>query len=306
MVLTALVCSVAAVLFGLLGLRSLSSVATERRRIAAAAAGYDRVEDQPLLDRLNRAFRRTRLGVAVERELVLAGIRQRALSVVLVASGVSLLAAYLLWTALAPVFGILGVSIGGFALRAYIRRAKARRLEAFIVQMPEVARVLANATNAGLSISTAIGIAGEELAAPAGAELRHVADALRFGTDLETALDDMGGRLPSREVGVLLSTLVVCSRSGGSLVTSLRDIADTLEARKETRREIRTTLAQALATGYLVIVLGVGMLFMLNTIQPGSVEAMTGHIVGQISLVIAGSLFVLGYYLIRKMTRFDI
>lgn len=306
MVVTALLCSVAAVLFGLLGLRSLSSVATERRRIAAAVAGYDQAEDQPLLDRLNRSFRRTRLGVAVERELVLAGIRQRALSVVLVASGVSLLAAYLLWTALAPVFGILGVSIGGFALRAYIRRAKARRLEAFIVQMPEVARVLANATNAGLSISTAIGIAGEELAAPAGTELRHVADALRFGTDLETALDDMGSRLPSREVGVLLSTLVVCSRSGGSLVTSLRDIADTLEARKETRREIRTTLAQALATGYLVILLGVGMLFMLNTIQPGSVEAMTGQIVGQISLVIAGSLFVLGYYLIRKMTRFDI
>ncbi|HEY0949918.1 type II secretion system F family protein [Nocardioides sp.] len=304
--MTALLCSVAAVLFGLLGLRSLSSVATERRRIAAAVAGYDQAEDQPLLDRLNRSFRRTRLGVAVERELVLAGIRQRALSVVLVASGVSLLAAYLLWTALAPVFGILGVSIGGFALRAYIRRAKARRLEAFIVQMPEVARVLANATNAGLSISTAIGIAGEELAAPAGTELRHVADALRFGTDLETALDDMGSRLPSREVGVLLSTLVVCSRSGGSLVTSLRDIADTLEARKETRREIRTTLAQALATGYLVILLGVGMLFMLNTIQPGSVEAMTGQIVGQISLVIAGSLFVLGYYLIRKMTRFDI
>ena len=306
MVLIALGCSVAAVLSALLGLRSLSLVATDRRRLAAAIAGYERVEDQPLFDRLNRQFRRTRLGQLVERELVLAGLNQRPLLVVLVAGAVGMATAYVLWTALAPVFGVLGASAGAFALRAYIRRAKARRLEAFIVQMPELARVLANATNAGLSITTALGIAGEELAAPAGTELRNVANALRFGTDLETALDDMGRRLPSREVGVLLSTLVVCARSGGSLVTSLRDIADTLEDRKETRREIKTTLAQALATGYLVIALGFGMLFLLNAIQPGSVEAMTTQAVGQLALLVSGSLLALGFYLIRRMTRFDV
>lgn len=306
MVLTVLLCSVGAALCALLGVTHLVSVAADRRRISAAAAGYDRMEDQPLFERANRRFRRTRLGQVVERELVLAGIEQRPLAVVLVSAAVGVSTAYVLWTALAPVFGILGLSAGVVALRAFIRRAKVRRLEAFIVQMPELARVLANATNAGLSITTALGIAGEELMAPAGPELRSVANSIRFGTDLVTALDAMGERLPSREVAVLLSTLVVCARSGGSLVTSLRDIADTLEARKETRREIRTTLAQALATGYLVIVLGVGMLFLLNGIQPGSVEKMTGHIVGQIALVVSGSLFALGFYLIRRMTRFDI
>lgn len=289
-----------------LGAAQLIAVAGDRRRLYAAVADVDGIDDQPFVDRANNRFRRTRLGQFVERELTLAGMDQRPLLVVAAAVGIGLVSAYVLWTSLAPVFGVLGVSIGGFAARAYVRRARARRLEAFIVQMPELARVLANATNAGLSIATALAIAADELAAPAGVELRVVANSMRFGTDLETALDTMGERLPSREVGVLLSTLVVCSRSGGSLVTSLRDIADTLEARKETRREIRTTLAQAVATGYLVIGLGLSMLFVLNTIQPGSVEAMTGHIVGQIALVISGSLFFLGFVLIRRMTRFDL
>jgi tight adherence protein B len=305
-VLIVLLCAVGASVCALLGIVHLTSVATERRRIAAAVTGDERPEDQPLLERANRRFRRTRLGQLVERELVLAGIDQRPLVVVLIAIAVGFSTAYILWTALAPVFGILGLSAGAFALRAFIRRAKARRLEAFIVQMPELARVLANATSAGLSITSALAIAGEELSAPAGPELRNVASSIRFGTDLVTALDGMGKRLPSREVAVLLSTLVVCARSGGSLVTSLRDIATTLESRKETRREIRTTLAQALATGYLVIALGVGMLFLLNGLQPGSVEKMTGHIVGQIALIVSGSLFALGFYLIRRMTRFDI
>ncbi|WP_166391516.1 type II secretion system F family protein [Nocardioides ochotonae] len=306
MVLIVLLCAVGASVCALLGIVHLTSVTTERRRIAAAVTGDERLEDQPLLERANRRFRRTRLGQLVERELVLAGIDQRPLVVVLIAVAVGISTAYILWTALAPVFGILGLSAGAFALRTFIRRAKARRLEAFIVQMPELARVLANATSAGLSITSALAIAGEELSAPAGPELRNVASSIRFGTDLVTALDGMGKRLPSREVAVLLSTLVVCARSGGSLVTSLRDIATTLESRKETRREIRTTLAQALATGYLVIALGVGMLFLLNGLQPGSVEKMTGHIVGQIALIVSGSLFALGFYLIRRMTRFDI
>ncbi|MEO9322607.1 type II secretion system F family protein [Nocardioides sp. C4-1] len=306
MVLTMVLGTLGVLALAALGAAQLIAVAGDRRRLYAAVADVDGIDDQPLLDRANQRFRRTRLGQFVERELTLAGMDQRPLLVVLAAVGIGLVSAYVLWTSLAPVFGVLGVSIGGIAARAYVRRARTRRLEAFIVQMPELARVLANATNAGLSIATALAIAADELAAPAGVELRVVANSMRFGTDLETALDTMGERLPSREVGVLLSTLVVCSRSGGSLVTSLRDIADTLESRKETRREIRTTLAQAVATGYLVIGLGLSMLFVLNTIQPGSVEAMTGHIVGQIALVISGSLFFLGFVLIRRMTRFDL
>lgn len=305
MVLTATLSAMGMAVFALLGLRQFSALAAERRQIALAA-GEDDPTAPELIDRLNRWFRRTRVGRWVERELVLAGVEQRPIVVFGIAAGVGVVTTYILWTSLAPALGVLGFLVGGLGLRAFIRRAKQRRLEAFIVQMPELARVLANATNAGLSIPTAIAIAADEVASPAGPELKAVADQLRFGTDLESALDDMGKRLPSREVAVLLSTLVVCARSGGSLVTSLRDIADTLEARKETRREIRTTLAQSLATGYMIIVIGIGMLFLLNLIQPGSVEAMTGNIIGQIALVISGSLFFLGFYLIRRMTRFDI
>lgn len=307
MELIGLFSAVGAVLLALVGLRQLAGLAAERRQIGFTGGNdYDSGSGQSLLDRSNRSFRRTRLGRFVERELQLAGIEQRPLVVALVVAAVGLATGYILWTALAPVFGLLGIAAGAYGFRAFVRRAKQRRLEAFIVQMPELARVLANATNAGLSIPTAIAIAGEELAAPAGPELRSVANAVRFGTDVETALDDMGRRLPSREVSVLLSTLVVSSRSGGSLVTSLRGIADTLENRKETRREIRTTLAQSVATGYMVIGLGFGMLFLLNAIQPGSVQAMTSHPVGQIALVVSGALFALGYTLIRRMTRFDV
>jgi tight adherence protein B len=85
----------------------------------------------------------------------------------------------------------------------------------------------------------------------------------------------------------------------------LRDIADTLDARKETRREIRTTLSQSLATGHLIIVLGFGMLFLLNVLHPGTVALMTRNTVGQVALVLSSGLFAAGFLAIRRMTRIE-
>ncbi|MFC6852485.1 type II secretion system F family protein [Aquipuribacter hungaricus] len=218
----------------------------------------------------------------------------------------ALVLATTVWVALAPALGVLSLLAGFLLVRAYLARARERRREAFIAQMPELARVLANATNAGLSIPTAIALAADELDAPAREELRRVSTSLTFGNDLETALDGIRERLPSREVGVLLSTLLVSARSGGSLVTALRDIAGTLEVRKETRREIRTTLAQSVATGYIVIALGVGLLLLINVLFPGSVEQMTQRLVGQVALLGAAVLYAAGFLLIRRMTRMDV
>ena len=290
----------------LAGATSLLSVATHRRAIVAAVVGDDVYRGLPRIERYDRVFRRTRVGKWLEGELALAGVSRRPIVVFGTGVTIAVLAAVLLWNLLAPAFGVIGVTVGVFAVRVYLARERSRRLEAFVAQMPELARVLANATSAGLSINTAVGVAAAELAEPARTELQRVSERVAFGAPLEAALGELHERLGSREVAVLTSTLVVSARSGGSLVTALRDIADTLETRKETRREIQTTLAQALMTGYLVISLGFLILVVLNVIYPGTVEKMTREPIGQIALSIAGTLFTVGFFTIRRMTRIDL
>jgi tight adherence protein B len=288
------------------GARDLTTLSDTRRQIVATIIGDEAFGRTPALTRWDRVFRATRPGRRLERELVLAGVNQKPLTVLLVGVGVSLAALVVLWKLLAPLFGVLGLLAGVWAVRTYLARERGRRLEAFIAQMPELARVLANATNAGLSINTAIAVAAEELEEPAGSEMQRVAQRLTFGSGLDVALDELTSRLPSREIAILASTLLVSARSGGSLVAALRTIADTLEDRKETRREIRTTLAQALATGYLVIAMGFGMLLLVNGISPGAVDKMTRSPVGELALIVSGTLFIGGFLIVRRMTRFDL
>ena len=98
----------------------------------------------------------------------------------------------------------------------------------------------------------------------------------------------------------------MAARSGGGLVSALRDIAGTLETRKETRREIRTTYAQALATAYAVLLMGVGVLFLLDSVREGTVDTMLREPLGQIALVIAGAIYAGGIFVIRRMTRVEV
>lgn len=306
MYLVILVGTLVAVTLFAFGVGQLASLAATRRQVVAAVLGDEVYRGQPRVERWDRVFRATRVGRRLEAELALAGVTRRPVEVFGGGLAVAVIAATVLWSLLAPLFGVLGVTAGLVAVRAYLSRERSRRLEAFVAQMPEIARVLANATSAGLSINTAIGVAAGELNDPARAELQRVSERVAFGAPLESALEELHERLASREVAVLTATLIVSSRSGGSLVTALRDIADTLEMRKETRREIRTTLAQALATGYLVIGIGFLILFALNVVYPGTVEKMTHQIMGQAALTIAGALFATGFLLIRRMTRIDL
>jgi tight adherence protein B len=288
-----------------LGAYQLVVNATDQRQMVAGGLSGT-ISREPLGSRWSRVserFNRTRVGRSLERDLQLGGISYPPLLVLAAVLALTAILPYLLAVLLAPIFGVLGLAAGYLLMRAWLRQARERRRERFVQQIPELARVLSNATNAGLSIATAWSLAELEMAEPAKTEIQRLNSSVRFGSSMEEAMLQLNHRLPAREVRVLMSTLVVSARSGGSLVKALRDISMTLDDRKEVRREVQTTLAQARATSVLVTLMGFGILLALNAIQPGTVDKMTKNLVGQIALVVSFSLFGSGLLLVRRMTR---
>ncbi|WP_242614458.1 type II secretion system F family protein [Actinomadura roseirufa] len=279
----------------------------ERRR---GIANRSRLEgeappDGPLAV-FDRRLRRTELGRVLARRITAAGLAMRVSTFLLLMVLGGCAAILLIGQLLGPLFGVAAAVAVGAVFFGYLRRREDRRKEEFIAQLPELARVLSNAAQAGLSLRTAIGLAADELDDPARTELRRAADGLRLGQSLDAALGDLAERLPSRELGVLVSTLLVSARSGGSLVTALRSIAETLDDRKEIRREVRTILGQAVVSNWAVGILGIAGIAMINQIQPGGLREMSAHPVGQIMLAVGAALFVASLVIIRRITRIDV
>ncbi|MFJ2606657.1 type II secretion system F family protein [Streptomyces sp. NPDC087425] len=255
---------------------------------------------------LDRRLRRTRLGKRLELRLAATGLDvtpgEFFVGMVAAVAGLWLIGQ----ATLAPFFGPIAGLLGIWAAVQFLNWQRQQRIERFIGQLPELARIMANATQAGLALRTAIGMAAEELEAPAGEELAKVANQLAVGISMDDALGELADRLPSRELVVLVTTLVLSHRAGGQVVSALRNLTETLEERKETRREVRTQLSQVNMTSYAVPALGVGSLFLMNGVKDGALERMTESPLGQTAVVVAFGLYTIGFVLIRRLSRIDV
>lgn len=207
---------------------------------------------------------------------------------------------------LAPFFGPIAALLAAGAANAFLNWQRQKRIEKFISQLPDLSRILANATQAGLALRTALGLAAEELDAPAGEELTIVANQLAVGRSIDDALGELAHRLPSRELSVLVTTLILANRAGGTVVASLRNLTATLEERKETRREVRTMLSEVNATAYTIPLMGLGALLLMNSMSGGTLARVTGHPVGQVAMVVSLGLYAVGFVLIRRLGKIEV
>ncbi|WP_022873203.1 type II secretion system F family protein [Nesterenkonia alba] len=200
-------------------------------------------------------------------------------------------------------YAVLAGIATGWGLLVLLNRLRERQRQRFVAQLPELARVLANSTNAGMSIKGALEVAEHELRDPAAREIAAVNRELTVGTPLDVALERLEERLPGRDLSVLVSTLVISQRSGGSLISALRGMSVALEARKETAREVKTLMTQSQFTGWMMIAFGVGTVLLFNVFSPGLLHQMTTTIVGQAAILIAAVAYVVGLALISRISK---
>ncbi len=254
---------------------------------------------------LDAGLRRTPFGRNLESRLRAAGMDVGASEALLVALGLAAITFGVTSLAVSPLVALICAFLVLLACRGYVQQRRRQRTEAFVAQLPELARILSNASSAGLALPSAIAMTASEMEEPASEVMQRVVEELQLGQAIDAALENLADRMPSREVGVLVSSLVIQQRAGGDVVAALRDMADTLEARKDLRREVRTVMAGAIFTSYLVAGLGLGSLLLLNAISPGVLEEMTESWIGRAALAVGLGLYALGFLLVRRTTRIE-
>jgi tight adherence protein B len=255
---------------------------------------------------VDRRLRRTRLGRTIQLRLSATGLDVTAGEYFTYVAAVVVALWLIAAAALAPFFGPIAGLVGVWSAAIFLNWQRQKRIEAFINQLPDVARLLANAAAAGLALRTALAMAAEELEAPAGEELARVADQLTLGRTVDDALGELAERLPSRELVVLVTTLVLSNKAGGTVVNSLRNLTQTLEDRKETRREVRTMLSEVNATAFTVPLLGLGSLLLINSSNEGALAKVTGSPLGQTLVLISMGLYTVGFFAIRRLGKIEV
>lgn len=290
---------------GYLGAASWAEGSRQQEAAIARGRPAQRSSDNPERgrDTRERWLRRRWVGRSLGRRLDRAGLTVRVADalggVLVVAVAAGALAGWLLGR-LAAVLAVLAV-VQVFLV--VLRWLADRRLERFVAQLPQLSRLLANGASAGLSLRRSIATASIELSEPARTELVSVSDALAVGTPLENALAALDERLPSRELAVLVKTLVIQVRSGGGVVTALQRMATTLDERKKLQGEMRSVLSAVVYTAYLVIALALGGVLLVTGGDRDVLGLFFTDPVGQAALVFALALGGAGLLVVRRSVR---
>lgn len=299
------VCTLVTLMTGCFAVITLSSNTSRTSVIEYGLGATSDSKRQPLRElafKYNNMF----FNLPLRRRLSRAGLRWSALSTELVLGSTMLLVYLACRQLIGNIAGmIMALSTPLFFFR-WLQRKILQRTERFVDQLPEVSRTLSNGTSAGLSIERALALASQESSDPARTELQQVVAQLSLGRSLEYAMNSMSDRMPSRELNILVRTIVIQSRSGGALVSALQDIARALEDRKQLRREVRTAILSASVSGYIVPFIGIAAVLLINAMKPGVLDEMARTTLGQIILLSSLLCIFSGIILMRIFSRVEV
>ena len=198
---------------------------------------------------------------------------------------------------------ILALLLIGFFSLIYSRARLQRQL--FQDQFPAVLERLADSLQAGFSLPQAIEFVVPNLSEPSAGEMARISDQIRLGYTVDQALLDLYKRRPSEDVRVLVEGLTLQRQVGGNMSSMMREMADLVRSRVELENEVRTMTAQGRLSA-VVIALLVPVSLGLLSLFPGYTEVLFNTTIGNLVLVVAGILELLGAVLVARLVRIEV
>ena len=160
---------------------------------------------------------------------------------------------------------VLAAGLGSIPM-SYINFKRSRRLAKFEEQLPDAIDLFNRSMRAGHNIHAGLETISEETFDPVRMEFRKVLEELALGSQIETALHNMGTRIPVIDLKFFVTGLILQRQTGANMVTVLENLAMLVRERLNLAAKLTAATAQQrLSAGLLCslpLVVGIGFWFL--------------------------------------------
>jgi tight adherence protein B len=192
------------------------------------------------------------------------------------------------------------LSLGPYLFLSFKR---SRRISAFNAVLAESIDMLARALRAGHSVVGAIGMLAESAEEPAASEFGEVFKQQNLGLPLRDALMQLLDRVPSVDLRVLVTAILVQKDTGGNLAEILDRTVFVIRERLRIQGEIQTQTAQGRLTGWILSSLPLVMAVLLNVVNPGYSSVLLKEPMGRKLIYICCGMLAMGALIIRRIVN---
>jgi tight adherence protein B len=180
---------------------------------------------------------------------------------------------------------------------------RSRKVLAFNADLPEAIDMMARALRAGHAMSGAIEMVGNSAPPAVAPEFAEVFRQQNFGLPLREALLQLLERVPSPDLRVMVTAIVVQRETGGNLVEVMDRTVHLIRERQRIQGDIRIQTAQGRLTGWILSLMPVGLLVIINIINPGFSSILFTDPLGRMLIYVGLGLIVVGAFIIRQIVN---
>ncbi len=264
-------------------------------------------------------------GQSLTRSLARADIKMKVGEFIILTIALTVLGAFVGWflsggastggegSALSALMSIPGIIVGGavgfFAPTLYMRRQQGRRLLRFDNQLADMLSLMVNGLRAGYSTMQAMEAVSKELPPPISDEFRRVVQEMQLGIPMDTALENLTRRIPSKDLDLVVTAINVQREVGGNLAEILDTISHTIRERVRVKGEIRVLTSQVMMSGRVLAIMPVAVIiimyflnreYMMRFFNPAT------RMYGIPALILGASMIVIGYVVMQKIANIEV
>jgi|WetSurMetagenome_2_1015567.scaffolds.fasta_scaffold24984_2 tight adherence protein B len=183
----------------------------------------------------------------------------------------------------------------------YLDFRKKRRVNQFERQLPDALDMIGRALKAGHAFNGGIQMVVMEFADPARTEFRKTLDEINFGLSYEDALRNMTERIDCTDLKFFVLSVIIQRQSGGNLAEILEKISGLIRERFKLFGKVKALTGEARISAVILTILPFvigGIIFLLN---PAYIGILFQEKIGQIMLLGAVVMMIIGIYVMRRM-----
>lgn len=187
------------------------------------------------------------------------------------------------------------------APKIYIEYKKKKYVTQYYNSMIDFLESIISNLKSGISIIKSLQIYAQRDKGASGNEISIILKKVELGKSLQDALWELAERIPLRENQIMISAIANGIETGGNITEILENILQTIRKREELNREIKALTSQGILSGLIVGLLPFLLIVALLFIDPGFIEPLFSTTMGNILLITAIIMEIIGAFFIKKI-----
>lgn len=197
---------------------------------------------------------------------------------------------------------ILAWKIPGIFLKINVQK----RIALIESKMIDALVLMANGIKAGLSVQQSMDRVTKNLTGPIQEEFEVILSKIRLGSNTEEALASMYDRVPSEDVQMFTSSIIILKETGGNMAETFDTTVFTIRERQKVGKKIEALTSQGRTQGVIMSAMPLVFLGLFAVMQPESTKLMFTKPLGWLLLSAIFALSAVGAIIMKRVSTINV